>query len=424
MQRMIKWLWIVSCLVVTAGCGRGAPALPGTAEGEEILSRVAEFYQRQAGFRVSSQLEAVLQDRSGRPLPSYAPLHEQRFTAVQLPNRFAFHGGEFRIASDGQWLRLSPNESDMYWRMAAPQRLGELTDLIIAPLFGGAENMRLLRILDEGAEAALRRQGEVVQHVGRVVIGDRSAHHLRIQQPAGDPGNPQHVMVTEVWVAADGDPVLLQVRTTSPPRQLHFETRTIEASVLATETFADWEFGDEGSGEAFTLENANRRVGSLAHVLTGDPPMLGELAPEIELSLLEGGSTSLAELRGSKIVLLDFWATWCGPCREELPMLLRLADEFASQGVVLYAVNIREPPTAIRSFLESQPLALTVALDESGTISHAFGVGSIPHLTILGRDGTIQAVHVGMGPDTEAALREELQALLSGRNVASEGLPE
>ncbi|REJ95815.1 MAG: hypothetical protein DWQ34_05365, partial [Planctomycetota bacterium] len=111
---------------------------------------------------------------------------------------------------------------------------------------------------------------------------------------------------------------------------------------------------------------------------------------------------------------------------EELPLLARLADEFQNDGVVLYAVNQQEDVEDIQQFLTQENLDITATLDPKGEIARDYGVGGIPHVAIVGRNGVIQAVHVGVNRDlseTEREFREELQALISGRNIAKEGLP-
>jgi len=84
----------------------------------------------------------------------------------------------------------------------------------------------------------------------------------------------------------------------------------------------------------------------------GEHALVGKPAPEIRLATLDGGEFVLSEHRGERIVLLDFWATWCGPCRTSMPAVAAIAEEFADQDVVLYTVNQNESPATVQHFLD------------------------------------------------------------------------
>lgn len=141
--------------------------------------------------------------------------------------------------------------------------------------------------------------------------------------------------------------------------------------------------------------------------------LLGKEAPALELDLLDGGKMSLAEHRDKEVVVLDFWATWCGPCRVGLPILAEVSERFAEQGVVFYAVNLQEEPERIREFLKSHELDIAVPLDK-GSAADNFSVVSIPTTVIVGKNGLVEAIHVGVAPNLESRLTEELTTLSAG----------
>lgn len=134
-------------------------------------------------------------------------------------------------------------------------------------------------------------------------------------------------------------------------------------------------------------------------------------APEVSLTMMDGTSVSLSSLEG-KVVLLDFFATWCGPCRNGLPKVQAVADHFAGSDVLVYAVNMQEDAETVKSFFDEAGLSLTVALDD-GPVSEAFGVNGIPHSVLIGKDGVIKAVHVGLSPDLDAQLMAEINNALA-----------
>lgn len=150
----------------------------------------------------------------------------------------------------------------------------------------------------------------------------------------------------------------------------------------------------------------------------GSPPARGSDSPELVLPMLDGPPVDLGSLRG-KVVLLDFWATWCPPCVESMPTVRKVADELADQGVVALAVNnetivVQKREDLIRSFLRRHGLEdLRVALDD-GKAALAFGVTGLPTLVVIGRDGKVAGVHLG------AIDEEELRALLAPALAAAD----
>ena len=110
--------------------------------------------------------------------------------------------------------------------------------------------------------------------------------------------------------------------------------------------------------------------------------MVGKPAPDFELELLGGTKFHLADNKG-KVVILDFWATWCGPCLQAMPQVERVAKEFRDQGVALIAVNLQEEPNQIKSMLERHKLQPTVALDRDGVVAEKYAANAIPQTVII-----------------------------------------
>lgn len=134
------------------------------------------------------------------------------------------------------------------------------------------------------------------------------------------------------------------------------------------------------------------------------PDLTGEEAHDFELSDLSGGRVRLNELRG-KVVLLDFWASWCGPCRVELPTILSLQEEFAEKGLVVFGVN-NESSEVARKFLEENGFALRTILDAENEVHRLYQVVAIPTVVIVNREGMISAYFVGV--QEEETLRAAL----------------
>jgi len=123
--------------------------------------------------------------------------------------------------------------------------------------------------------------------------------------------------------------------------------------------------------------------------------LLGSPAPEFELSRAEGGSVRLADYRG-QVVLLNFWATWCLPCRSEMPLIQQTYDDLSGQGFVALGVDFDEPAAAVTSFAEELGLDFPLLLDPGGEVQRLYRVIGYPTSVILDREGRISAYHIGI----------------------------
>ena len=139
--------------------------------------------------------------------------------------------------------------------------------------------------------------------------------------------------------------------------------------------------------------------------------LVGKPAPDFELELLGGSKFRLAGNKG-KVVILDFWATWCGPCLQAMPQVEKVAGEFRDRGVQLIAVNLQEEPKQISAMLERHKLNPTVALDRDGAVAEKYAANAIPQTVIIKGDGTVARLFVGGGPHLGDQLREALTAVL------------
>jgi cytochrome c biogenesis protein CcmG, thiol:disulfide interchange protein DsbE len=140
--------------------------------------------------------------------------------------------------------------------------------------------------------------------------------------------------------------------------------------------------------------------------------MPGQAAPSLELSTVDGRPVSLASLRGN-VVLVDFWASWCGPCAQAFPALEDLFQEYRTRGFEVLAVNLDEKRRDADRFLADRPHAMTVALDPRGRSAKAFGLEGMPTSFVIGRDGKVRFVHTGYTQKTLDDYRREIELLLA-----------
>jgi peroxiredoxin len=163
-------------------------------------------------------------------------------------------------------------------------------------------------------------------------------------------------------------------------------------------------------GLAWIFINADKTGTSAAGKIPA--PQQGFLAPDFELQTITGETVKLSDLRG-QAVLVNLWATWCPPCRAEMPAIERVYNEYKDEGLVVLAINMtyQDDPSNISPFINEYGLTFPILLDETGDMAHAYQLRSLPSSYFIGRDGIIHEVVIG-GPMAEALLRTRVEEIL------------
>jgi thiol-disulfide isomerase/thioredoxin len=151
-----------------------------------------------------------------------------------------------------------------------------------------------------------------------------------------------------------------------------------------------------------------------APAATPEIGLVGKPAPDFKLELLEGGELQLSKERGH-VVVLDFWASWCGPCMQSMPQLDDLARELEGEEVRFYAVNLQEDRDTVAAALERLSVMPKAVLDIDGAAAEKFGVTAIPQTVVIDREGKVSALFVGARPDFVDSLRTAVQAALTAQ---------
>ena len=120
----------------------------------------------------------------------------------------------------------------------------------------------------------------------------------------------------------------------------------------------------------------------------------GSLAPDFLLATLDGGEVRLSDLRG-KAVILNLWATWCSPCRKEMPQFVQAYDEYRDDGLEIIALNVQESASIIQPFVDDFGIDFTVALDKRGAVSDDYRIIGLPTTYFIDREGFVRAVFQG-----------------------------
>jgi peroxiredoxin len=138
--------------------------------------------------------------------------------------------------------------------------------------------------------------------------------------------------------------------------------------------------------------------------------LVGQPAPEFSLVDMQGNTVTLSAQKGS-VVVLDFWATWCGPCVQSLPALDQISRDMAPSGVKVFAVNVGEDKEQVQGFLNSRKIGLTTLLDADNAVGDAYKAAGIPQTVIIDKAGVVQKVFVGSGHEDE--IRQQIEKALA-----------
>ncbi|MHC5541711.1 DUF2092 domain-containing protein, partial [Singulisphaera rosea] len=384
---------------------------------ESILRPMCDFFKKAEGLSVVAEQSQVVGD---------VTLKGTITVAAQRPNRLAVRTqGDtpgLTVVSDGKTLSTAFDALQKYSEAPAP---ASLADLMSDPLVNVAmlQGSVLGHLLEDDPLQGFTDNLDAATYAGLETIEGMRVHHLKFVREPYD---------MEVWIPAEGDPVVRRsfvdlTKSVAKSDELKaFKNR----SITITQDLKDWRVGPKPEGKEFVFvpPAGSKKVESLfGDAGKEEPsPLIGKPAPDVRLDLLEGGVFQLKDHRDAHVVMLDFWATWCGPCVEELPVLAEVATAYKGKGVVFCALNQAEKPAEIRAFLKEHKLEFPVALDVESQVGGAYGAQAIPMLVLVDKKGIVQAVHVGNSPEIKETLRKELDTLLMGKSLerpASEDEP-
>lgn len=138
---------------------------------------------------------------------------------------------------------------------------------------------------------------------------------------------------------------------------------------------------------------------------------LEDHAPDFTLKSLDGANLRLEEYRG-QVVLINFWASWCGPCRQEMPLLDRLHQRYVDTGFAVLGVNVEGDARPAQDLIDKIPVSFPVLIDEGQTVSELYKLEAMPSTVVVDRDGVVRYIHRGYKPGDEAKYVEVVKALI------------
>ncbi len=137
-----------------------------------------------------------------------------------------------------------------------------------------------------------------------------------------------------------------------------------------------------------------------------------DLAPDFELQTVDGNSVRLRDLRG-QVVMINFWATWCAPCRQEMPALSQMYSDLKDEGFVLLGINLDQQSGKAREYLQQTPVTFPVLLDSQSTVANLYQNTAVPSSYFIDKRGELVHMHKGYRPGEEDKYRSIIQKLLA-----------
>ena len=150
---------------------------------------------------------------------------------------------------------------------------------------------------------------------------------------------------------------------------------------------------------------------SLLLLGTASAASIQGMAPNFTLKSNTGKNFKLSELRG-QVVLLNFWASWCGPCRQEMPLLEKLHKRYSALGFTVLGVNVEEDTSKAKTLLKDISVSFPILFDTKNTVSKQYKVSAMPSTVMIDRDGNMRYLHKGYKPGDEAQYKKWVKQLI------------
>jgi len=392
---------------------------PGFAQDQDqqepqiLLGRVSETYRNLKSYRFELSIVTESRAKGMQLVESESRSEERVLLAACKPNllRIELKNPTLSLTkvSDGESSWVSFPALGQYMRKE-----------------GGAAD-------PEVAAAWLKRATSLVADYESLAQRARQAHFLRVEAVKVG-GRRAHCQVVEIEYASGGAAITPESRRTlwiDRARNLvlkeitYSKTRTAFGNFTETKRTVKFTAVDLGgplsdSIFAFTPQEGARKVVEFNLLDSARPTAVsaaradftGREAVDFTLTDLDGRTVNLRDLRGH-VVLLNFWATWCGPCVRELPSIERLSREFKGRGLVALGLNAEEPAVA-REFIKRGGYTFATLVDEQRAMTRAYRVSAIPQTLIIDKDGKVAAHFIGMRSEND--LRAALQKAGLGAN--------
>jgi thiol-disulfide isomerase/thioredoxin len=435
--------FLASASVLGAGLAMALAADPPAAaptpahdpEARRQLDEIARAYKA-LGAYADQGVFSMNMTINGKAENQSIPLH----LTFARPNKLNLDAGVVRLVSDGTILTTAVAPLKQYTSATAPKTLS-IETIGQGPagsvLFGGPTSAPMiilssLLLGDDAPKTILSLGGRLKAESGQKV-GDASFPSLLLDQPEGPDLrlviDPATKLLKTIDLVVDPNDIARRA-----PKELKVEIGRIgwTAGDVSTKTPEDKAFAYEppkGYTKVESLARGGQGPGDAAKYPVND--LVGKPAPDFTLTILDGAGKTKTIAKGDlagKVVMIDFWATWCGPCLRELPDVQKMIEAYAKDGkdVVIVALSQDDRPSdpievrkLVESTLNKQEIKLTAAsvglvgIDPSHATGDAFHVNAYPTIVLLDAKGVVQAAHVGVTSGED--LSKQINTLLEGK---------
>ncbi|MDE2800636.1 MAG: carboxypeptidase regulatory-like domain-containing protein [Gemmatimonadota bacterium] len=266
----------------------------------------------------------------------------------------------------------------------------------------------------EGRTIAIHRnvQSQVLVIKDRdVILNFEPLGDARITGVATYKGQPVSDVAISVQTIGDDPEIFVSLNGKKTDKEGRFELRGLPSARI-TISFRKMErlvLGGKRWSKVDRIDLTNKKeLNYIAELDLEERPILslGDIAPEFEAKQLDGSTFRLSDYRGEKAVLIDFWATWCPPCIEEIPTIKRIADTYRDRGLEVVGVSLDRDEKVLRDFVKREKLSYVQVFEKEKTraITKSYGVWGMPSVFLIDKDGVINAIKL-RGTRTEAAVK-------------------
>ena len=375
-------------------------------EAREILDQVDSAYGKLKSLDVTGSVSVVIKIE-GESDES----HSTSFTGSYLaPNKFRHEAkDDVLIGATGAKMYTFRAGKNAYTQADQPKDRVSSNDWPkdIAGVLG-SQNPTLLLALSKSAAAELLDEVATADKAEETHVGDQSCPTLKLQL------NDSSTMLA----AFDPQTHLLKQTKTDVTAALK-KRRSDLASAVVTTDYTQVTPDAEVKEGAFAwtppvgAADADAAAAPLPAEGVAAASLEGKAAPAFRLPGMDGKPVSIADLKG-KVVILDFWATWCGPCKMSLPHLDKLYQAEKGNDVHVFAVDEQEDQKDVSQFVQQTKLGVPVLLDRDGKVGEAYGVEGIPQTVVIGKDGKVKKVFVGFSPQLPEQLAKVVEVAKKG----------
>jgi thiol-disulfide isomerase/thioredoxin len=414
-----------------------AAAAPMPAQVRTVLERARRTYAAASSYRDRAEVTFDLRGKdSGGELVEQSTTNEIEFL-FQRPGRFVVRTDELRLVSDGSTLWAIMEQVGQYTQSPAP---ADITAASGDPVLSLVHQHRPALVLlspppaqgDLGVERFFR-PGTTFEGVRPEARNGQPGVRIRgITDPAmpGMGASPYSAWFSDQTglleeVRIDLSRTFADMLVGAPGQDLPGTPRTVDKAELLY-NFSDIRLNEPVPASTFEYKapSSMRKVQSFE---LGNPgggaqlALIGQEAPVFAGQTLGGEDLALDALRG-KVVVLDFWATWCAPCVATIPQVQRVAERFAGRDVVVIGINQDRAGSEekVREFLSTRRITFRQILDFEGELGAAYEVSAIPCTVIIDPKGVIQDIDLGGHQNLEESLSDRIETVLRGESIHTE----